>query len=302
MLDYYLDPYLMYRARPWLIGAGVVLLGLMIFALYTWWPFGIVDDETQTAGLSSPPRHQSDIAARDTALSATRTAPATRHNYRSRNNSWNRNTIERLQQAKSELRAGNYAHAYVIWQELANADNPEAQHNLGWMYHNGYGVAPNDEQAVVWWELAAGHGNIEASFDLGNLYYQGGKGVSRDYQLASYWFGLAAESGHQEAREVLASLLKKNHPAVQQRRESVETAIGIRGIRDSYNSDILQVTGNRANLRDAPTTEGRKVRTLPKGTVLTRIEQKDDWVYVLLMDTGEAAWIHNSLVSNAQLN
>ena len=59
-----------------------------------------------------------------------------------------------------------------------------AQYNLGLMYEQGYGVAPDPRQAAAWFEKAAERGEVNAQYRLGSLYYHG-QGVPRDLQQAA---------------------------------------------------------------------------------------------------------------------
>ncbi len=55
-------------------------------------------------------------------------------------------------------------------------------------------------------------------------------------------------------------------------------------------------TATSANVRYGPSTDYRVIRTLPEKTELTRLEQRDDWIYVQLA-SGEKGWVHKDLVS-----
>ena len=63
---------------------------------------------------------------------------------------------------KQAYQRGDYAAALREWLPLAEQGHAEAQHQLGYMYLQGRGVARDDIQAHIWWSLAASQGN-EAS-------------------------------------------------------------------------------------------------------------------------------------------
>src|SRR5690242_3706768 len=71
--------------------------------------------------------------------------------------------------ARAAMEAGNYAEAYHLWRGLADGGDADAMYNLGWMYHNGYGLLINDVEAQRWWEAAASGGSADALSALGNL-------------------------------------------------------------------------------------------------------------------------------------
>ncbi len=56
-------------------------------------------------------------------------------------------------------RRGDYAAALREWLSLAEQGNAQAQHQLGYMYLRGRGVARDDIHAHMWWSLAASQGN-----------------------------------------------------------------------------------------------------------------------------------------------
>ncbi len=49
----------------------------------------------------------------------------------------------------------DYSEAFRIWKSKAEKGNTEAQHNLGHLYHNGYGVLEDYVKGTVWIEKAA---------------------------------------------------------------------------------------------------------------------------------------------------
>ena len=84
--------------------------------------------------------------------------------------------------ANNETREQKFAHT----QQLAQKGDREAQYNLGLMYEQGYGIAPDQQQAAAWFEKAAAQGSAPAQAALGNLYLAGA-GVPKDFAKAAYW-------------------------------------------------------------------------------------------------------------------
>ena len=90
----------------------------------------------------------------------------------------------------------------IRWAKLAaNQGHVLAQYNLGIIYSNGNGVAPDDTEAARWYELAAQQGYVLAQSSLG-LQYSAGRGVSRDPVRALMWLNLAAARGDKRAATV----------------------------------------------------------------------------------------------------
>ena len=79
--------------------------------------------------------------------------------------------------ARAAMQAGDYAEAYYLWRGMADTGDADAMYNLGWMYHNGYGLVIDDTEALRWWEQAASGESVDALYALGNLLRFGGRGV-----------------------------------------------------------------------------------------------------------------------------
>lgn len=87
---------------------------------------------------------------------------------------------------------GHYLIALAQWEPLARQGVVVAQHNLGILYENGYGVPRDYAAAANWYRQAAEQGHCVAQHNLGVL-YANGQGMARDFQQAAYWWQQAAE-------------------------------------------------------------------------------------------------------------
>jgi TPR repeat protein len=85
---------------------------------------------------------------------------------------------------------GDYATVLKILRPKALAGNPSAQHNLGFMYEKGFGVARNPAVAASWYRKSADQGFPAGQLALGRLYYEGA-GLQRDLVEAYKWMYLA---------------------------------------------------------------------------------------------------------------
>jgi TPR repeat protein len=74
-----------------------------------------------------------------------------------------------------------------------------AQHNLGYCYFNGIGVAKNLDEAVKWFRKAADQGYVKAQSDLGACYFNG-SGVAKDLVEGVKWYRNAADQGYDLAQ------------------------------------------------------------------------------------------------------
>ena len=106
---------------------------------------------------------------------------------------------------------GDYGTALREFKPLAEEGNYFAQHNLGVMYDNGYGVPQNYKTAVKWYTLAAEQGYGKAQTNLGVSYVLG-QGVLQDNIYAHMWFNVAASLGEEEASKYREKVAERMTP------------------------------------------------------------------------------------------
>ena len=119
--------------------------------------------------------------------------------------------IKNTESFQSGLNAFNnkdYKTAHILFSQLAEKGDANAQYTLGLMYGKGHGVPKDNSKAIEWWQLAAEQGNVKAQTNLGWM-YEKGKGVSKDTQKAQKWYQLASDQGVSKAQEKLNLLLNK---------------------------------------------------------------------------------------------
>jgi TPR repeat protein len=85
---------------------------------------------------------------------------------------------------------GDFKQAVSIWEELAAEGDPQAQFNLGLMYHGGLGLPRNEAQAVKLYQKAAEGGYSAAQVYLVVGYEEGWFGLPKDSSKAYYWRGM----------------------------------------------------------------------------------------------------------------
>lgn len=101
------------------------------------------------------------------------------------------------------LERGHFATALRAWKQAADAGNPKAQANVGYMYERGFGVPQSYVEALRWYRMAAAGGAAEGMYNIGTLYYYG-YGVERNPREAANWFRQAAKKQLPEAQYLLA--------------------------------------------------------------------------------------------------
>lgn len=89
---------------------------------------------------------------------------------------------------------GNFKEAVTIWEALAAEGDPQAQFNLGLMYHGGLALPRNEHKAVALYREAAEGGYSAAQAYLVVGYEEGWFGLPQDRRKASYWRGMLDEN------------------------------------------------------------------------------------------------------------
>ena len=193
---------------------------------------------------------------------------------------------ERLDKAQALAREGNYAPAYCLWLQLAEEGDHEAEFNLGWLYHNGNGVAVDDEQAAIYWERAAKAGHGEAQMALGLLYSQARRDTARRAQ-AIMWYGSAARQGFHDALLILLDYADDG--------DQLATRTVAELVQEGKAGTQLRISVRKANVRDRPSTQGKLLMTLSQGSPVSRLDTRGDWLHVWVPSENRVGWMHHSL-------
>lgn len=195
------------------------------------------------------------------------------------------------QRAAEAMRAGNYAIAYCIWQPQADNGDAHAQYNLGWLYHNGYGLAVDDRQALHWWQQAAAQGHVDARFALAALYTHGGRGVPTDIDKAIPLYIDSLATGDEEVRLILRNLLLGNnqtsHVLAEHLKASDWQELG----------KVIPIKSKRANIRRDASLGSAVVQVLEQGTSVLAVSRQGRWVQVVAIPAGVSGWVHSSLLA-----
>ena len=104
---------------------------------------------------------------------------------------------------KAAVTSRNYAEAMRHFRAAADQGFANAQHNIGLLYANGWGVTEDYGEAASWFFRAADQGFPAAQLNLGLLYFKG-TGVDQDYGQAMTWFRKAADQGCRRRRTMSA--------------------------------------------------------------------------------------------------
>lgn len=242
--------------------------------------------------------------------------------------SWNKSNDKIHKNAEKAMSEGNFAIAYCLWEPLAQEGNSKAQFNIGWMYHNGYGLAINDSTALSWWLKSAEQGNTDAFYTLADLYLAG-FGVDKDKDVAMGWYIAAAERGHEASLEIIHALpqrkdkLSKKYysdlisshwylkEALKGDKKSLQIITSLASSSDVKKQQYLsnafknnwgifepkmRIKVARANVRRGPSTQHKIITSLSQDHELVKLSSKGNWTQIGIQGSGEIAWVFNSLI------
>jgi hypothetical protein len=99
---------------------------------------------------------------------------------------------------------GDYQTAYRLLHDAAEAGDPEAEANLGYMYARGQVVVQDERKAIDLYRRSANQGDGEGMNALG---YEYAFGTKHDMSQAVHWFCQAIARGNPRAMNNLAGVL-----------------------------------------------------------------------------------------------
>ena len=99
------------------------------------------------------------------------------------------------QQAVARYQAGDHAGAAVLVRKAAEAGNPTATYEMGYLYEFGDGVPKNPAQSAQWYLRGARMGNAAAEAAAGQL-YENGNEVQENWDTAAQWYMKSAQQGY----------------------------------------------------------------------------------------------------------
>ncbi|MCR5886364.1 sel1 repeat family protein [Hymenobacter sp. J193] len=106
----------------------------------------------------------------------------------------------------------------IHWlKKAAAAGHRKAAYNIGVAYDTGTGVAKNLTKSFRYYHQAANAGKVEAMHATGTFYYWG-EGVQQDYAKARNWFRKSARHGHADSMCELGRLYQRSVSGYQSHR------------------------------------------------------------------------------------
>ncbi len=98
------------------------------------------------------------------------------------------------------FKRGQYANALKELAEPAEEGDPEALYFLGRMHETGLGVEKDSAKAADFYRRGAQANHAAAQYEYGNLLVLG-EGVKQDIPEALKWMYIAAQQGHEGAKD-----------------------------------------------------------------------------------------------------
>jgi TPR repeat protein len=126
-----------------------------------------------------------------------------------------------LEQARSALKAGDYATALRIVTPAAQGGDAAAQNLLGVMYLEGWGVEHDSARALPLFRSSAEHGDAKAAYNLGRM-YDNGWAVRKDFAEAVKWYRMSAEKGYALGQSSLGAMYATGDGAPQDYPEAMK--------------------------------------------------------------------------------
>ena len=80
--------------------------------------------------------------------------------------------------------------AVSLLKEAANANHPDALHDLAVCYAKGAGIRQSEKKAALYYLRAAVYGDKQSAYEVGRCYWHG-LGVTRDRNAARVWLDYA---------------------------------------------------------------------------------------------------------------
>jgi uncharacterized protein len=111
----------------------------------------------------------------------------------------------RFDEGIEAFQRGDVRVAFKVWKQLAAGGDKNAMFNVGYMYHQGLGVATNVDAAAEWYQKAAQGGHPAAANNLAVMYSTGRGYIIAQYDdLAMHWYTASSEGGNVNAKFNLA--------------------------------------------------------------------------------------------------
>lgn len=116
--------------------------------------------------------------------------------------------VDHLKVGYDAYYGGRLEEAAEAYRLGAEAGDPVAQRNIGFLYQRGHGVFKNAETAMMWYRKAANQGHRAAYNNIGFLFVAG-MGVEQDFVQAHFWYTKAVVAGSKEGKRLRGVIQEK---------------------------------------------------------------------------------------------
>ena len=120
----------------------------------------------------------------------------------------------------------NYEISMQLYLKAAAQGSDMAMNNIGWAYHRGLGIEPDQAKAKEWFEKAIEKGNLYAMANLGIAYFNGmyEPEIPQDYQKAMELLSISAEHGETKSMYAMGLMGIYGLGGIEQTEQNLQTA------------------------------------------------------------------------------
>lgn len=120
----------------------------------------------------------------------------------------------------------NYEISMQLYLKAAAQGSDMAMNNIGWAYHRGLGIEPDQAKAKEWFEKAIEKGNLYAMANLGIAYFNGmyAPEIPQDYPKALELLSISAEHGETKSMYAMGVMGIYGLGGIEQTEQNLQTA------------------------------------------------------------------------------
>lgn len=205
---------------------------------------------------------------------------------------------QQMQKGIAEYNNGNFNAAFVIFNDLAQKGNPEAEYYLSQLFNKGQGTSVDRDKAVFWLKKSADHKYVEAQYAYAITLLSNRTGTDPLPKEGMQHLAKAAEQDFQPAMKQYIDIVLKGYHEFYAIKNAIQYASKLQSLlSDQYEINVYKQ--KEEQLKDT-LTEGRKRES--SGKVLKCIEILSPIILVfgflyLLGGAHPDEWSKNALLS-----
>lgn len=173
-----------------------------------------------------------------------------------------------LQRGIAEYNSGNFSAAFVIFNDLAQRDNPEAEYYVSQLFSKGQGTSADRDKAKFWLKRSADHKYVEAQYVYASTLLSNRFGTDPLRKEGMQYLAKAADQGFQPAMKQYIDIVLRGYHEIYAIKIALQYTSKLQSLlSDQYEKNIYKQ--KEEQLKDT-LTKGRKRES--GGKVLKCIE------------------------------